>query len=165
MRYEDFKLAQKDTIKIATTNKFKGAESSFKFNFKTSQFSDAIAPTIHVLVYFNPDNSWMLLKDPTTLEHEQIHFNIAELYARKMRKSIDSLNNLQVNNLQIYTEIIEIWNKRYENFDTKFDQEIDDKIYYTGGKYLHLDNKKQKIWKLKIDRELKSLDNFNQNTK
>lgn len=70
----------------------------------------------------------MFLKDPTTLEHEQIHFNIAELYARKMRKSIDSINKLHVNNLQICDEIIENWNKRYENFDIKFDQEIDDKI-------------------------------------
>jgi predicted secreted Zn-dependent protease len=42
--------------------------------------------------YFDKDQSWMMVKNAYVLQHEQIHFNISELYARKIRKSADSLS-------------------------------------------------------------------------
>ncbi|MFC6267151.1 hypothetical protein [Frigoriflavimonas asaccharolytica] len=160
LKYEDFKVVQRDTIKIGNTGRFKGVLSEFKFKFNTSQTSYTTTPKIEVLVYFGPNKSWLLLKTETTLEHEQIHFNIAELYARKMRKSIDSLNNLNVYNFQIHTEKIDDWNKKYNDRNIKFDFEIDSRVYYLNGKFLSDKNRKQTPWKEKIDRELKTLEIF-----
>ncbi|MGK7394583.1 MAG: hypothetical protein ACNS62_08415 [Candidatus Cyclobacteriaceae bacterium M3_2C_046] len=46
---------------------------------------------LDVFATFNCDSSWVLPEkaDEITLQHEQIHFNIAELYARKIRKMVD----------------------------------------------------------------------------
>lgn len=161
LRFEDFKAVQKDTIQIGNTGRFKGAQSQLKFKFNTSQSSYTTTPKIEVLVYFNPNDSWMLIKDERTLEHEQIHFNIAELYARKMRKSIDSLSKLNVYDFQIYKDKIYDWNKKYDNCNILFDQEIDDRVYYLNGKFLsHKDKGQQKKWKEKVDVELKILEKF-----
>lgn len=161
LRLEDFKAVQKDTIQIGNTGRFKGAQSQLKFKFNTSQSSYTTTPKIEVLVYFNPNDSWMLIKDDRTLEHEQIHFNIAELYARKMRKSVDSLNMLNINDFQIYKDKINDWSKKYDNYDILFDQEIDDRVYYLNGKVLsHKDKGQQKFWKEKVDKEIKMLQNF-----
>ncbi len=159
LKFEDFKAVQKDTIKIENNGMILGAQSRFKFRFNTSQTSNT-TPKMEVFVYFDPKDSWMLLKTETTLEHEQIHFNIVELYARKMRKSIDSLRKLNVNNLQIYKDKVSDWNKKYDNYNILFDTEIDDKVYYLNGKFLSDKNPKQKIWKEKVDKELKILEKF-----
>ncbi len=43
--------------------------------------------------YFSPKNSWVKpeLKSDNLLRHEQLHFDIAELSARKIRKQMDEL--------------------------------------------------------------------------
>lgn len=164
LKFEDFKAVQKDTIKIGNTGRFKGAQSWFEYKFNTSQTSYTTTPKIEVLIYFDPKDSWMLLKDERTLEHEQIHFNIAELYARKMRKSIDSLNKLNVYNFQTYKDKIKDWNNKYNSYNILFDKEIDDRVYYLNGKFLsHKDKGQQKNWKEKVDKELKALEKFTQN--
>ena len=161
IKYEDFRAVQKDTIKIGNTTRFKGAESWFEYKFNTSQASYTSIPKIEVLVYFDPKYSWMLVKDVRTLEHEQIHFNIAELYARKMRKTIDSLNERNVTDFEIYKSKISDWNIKYNNYNILFDKEIDDKIYYLNGKFLsHKDKGQQKFWKEKVDKELIILKKF-----
>ncbi len=40
----------------------------------------------NISALFNKYESWMIVKSKDILEHEQIHFDIFELYARKMRK-------------------------------------------------------------------------------
>ncbi len=40
----------------------------------------------NITALFNRYDSWMIVKSKDILEHEQIHFDIFELYARKMRK-------------------------------------------------------------------------------
>ena len=164
LRYEDFKVVQKDTIKIANSGgRFKGAQSQLKFRFNTSQSSYTTTPKIEVSVYFLPNESWMLIKSETTLEHEQIHFNIAELFARKMRKSIDSLVKMNTYDFQAYKQIIANWNEKYGNYNVLYDKGIDDRVYYLNGKFLSDKNPKQKPWKEKVDKELKALDKYKLN--
>lgn len=42
----------------------------------------------HVLAKFYKTKSWLETNDINILKHEQLHFDIAELYAREMRKKI-----------------------------------------------------------------------------
>jgi hypothetical protein len=67
----------------------------------------------------------MLVKNAYVLQHEQIHFNISELYARKIRKSADSLARKNITNLNIYRNMVNIGNKKTKTND-QFDAENDD---------------------------------------
>lgn len=163
LKFEDFTALERDTIKVGNLGRFKGAQSELEFNFTTSQFSSNTVPEIQVFTAFDPNKSWMLLKTPITLEHEQIHFNIAELYARKMRKSIDSLRKLNTVDFQHYKDQINTWKKKYDNYDILFDKDIDARIYYVNGKFLSDKNPKQKIWKEKVEKELKMLSDYTKN--
>jgi hypothetical protein len=47
----------------------------------------------NITALFNKYESWMMVKSADILEHEQIHFDIFELFARKMRKHLlETLN-------------------------------------------------------------------------
>ncbi len=37
---------------------------------------------------FDESNSWMRLRSPEVLRHEQVHFNITEIYTRRLRHAI-----------------------------------------------------------------------------
>ncbi|SHF70265.1 hypothetical protein [Chryseobacterium vrystaatense] len=159
LKIEDFNIAKKDTIKIANTIKFKGAESKliYKYEFLPSTLTP---PQVGVKVFFDKHESWMLVRDGSTLEHEQIHFNIHEIFARKMRKSIDSLYDLNIRSLDIYMNKINDWTQKSRNYSQLFDKEIDDKIIFSNGKFLTHKNPRQKIWNTKVEKELKELEKY-----
>jgi hypothetical protein len=67
-------------------------------------------------------NSWVkdIGRNDTVLQHEQLHFDITELYARKLRQTIDELPETKVQwpTLQkIYTDINRDCNERQNNYD------------------------------------------------
>ena len=164
LRSEDFKVVQKDTIKIANSGgRFKGAQSELFYDYQILP-DNFNAPEVKIKVYFDKNNSWILFNDERTLEHEQIHFNIDELFARKMRKSIDSLKILNIKNINIYINILENYSNKNKIYSSLFDQEIDDKIFFLNGKFLsHKDKGQQKVWKEKVYKELKALDKYKLN--
>ena len=60
---------------------------SFDYNYK---WDGNGAITVKISLYFDKNISWKKAGEgltPELLKHEQIHFDIAELYARKMRKT------------------------------------------------------------------------------
>ena len=54
-------------------------------------FTDTLAE-YNITSEFSKQLSWMKLKDSNLLEHEQLHFDIYELYARKMRSIFYHIN-------------------------------------------------------------------------
>jgi predicted secreted Zn-dependent protease len=94
--------------------------------------------------YFHRDQSWMMVKNAYVLQHEQIHFNISELYARKIRKSADSLARKNVTNLQTYRNIVEHWEKKKQKANDQFDAENEDYFLVLAKKFFleKIQNKK-----------------------
>lgn len=98
-----------------------------------------IAPIIYVLdpstFYFNItpmfslNDSWMIVKSKDILEHEQIHFDIFELFARKMRKHlVETLReNYDYNtDLDLANEITPVFEQLYQqlnNMQFEFDKQ------------------------------------------
>jgi len=89
-----------------------------------------IAPIIYVLspntFYFNItpmfsfNDSWMIVKSSDILEHEQIHFDIFELFARKMRKHlVETLReNYDYNtDLDLVNEINPVFEQLYQQLN------------------------------------------------
>ena len=153
LKIQDFKADNKDTIKV-NRQQFLGAISAIRIEYSSFQRNKNSVPDFSVKTYFDPNESWMLLKNDYVLQHEQIHFDLTELYARKMRKSVESLRQKNVTNISIYRKKIQRWNAMKEKASNQFDADNQDYYIKIGQKILFQKNPKQEAWKKKVDREL-----------
>jgi len=158
LQIEDFRAIQKDTIKRG--NQFLGAMSSIKIQFRTIQKGKNKVPEISIKNYFDRNESWILVKDDYVLQHEQIHFDISELFTRKLRKSIESLQQKKVSNLEIYKKKLNHWNQISQQTNNAFDKENNDSYTLKNGTFILNKNPKQKEWKNKIENELNEMTEF-----
>lgn len=123
---------------------------SFGFSVKTTN-SKIDSFFTEVNSYFDPESSWYNKNraDAYILSHEQLHFDITELFARKLRKEI---SKLKVSN-QIKTEL----NALYKNNESelakmqyRYDLETD------HSKNLEI----QKKWQIYIKSEIDKLTKY-----
>ena len=153
LKIQDFKADNKDTIKV-NRQQFLGAISAIRIEYSSFQRNKNSVPDFSIKTYFDPNESWMLLKNDYVLQHEQIHFDLTELYARKMRKSVESLRQKNITNISIYRKKIQHWNVMKEKASNQFDTDNQDYYIKIGQKILFQKNPKQEAWKKKVDREL-----------
>lgn len=153
LKIQDFKADNKDTIKV-NRQQFLGAISAIRIEYSSFQRNKNSVPDFSIKTYFDPNESWMLLKNDYVLQHEQIHFDLTELYARKMRKSVESLRQKNVTNISIYRKKIQRWNAMKEKASNQFEADNQDYYIKIGQKILFQKNPKQEAWKKKVDREL-----------
>lgn len=153
LKIQDFKAENNDTTKV-NQQQFLGAISAIRIEYSSFQRNKNSVPNFSIKTYFDPNESWMLLKNDYVLQHEQIHFDLTELYARKMRKSVESLRQKNVTNISIYRKKIQRWNAMKEKASNQFDADNQDYYIKIGQKILFQKNPKQEAWKKKVDREL-----------
>lgn len=153
LKIQDFKADNKDTVKV-NRQQFLGAISAIRIEYSSFQRNKNSVPNFSIKTYFDPNESWMLLKNDYVLQHEQIHFDLTELYARKMRKSVESLRQKNITNISIYRKKIQHWNAMKEKASNQFDADNQDYYIKIGQKILFQKNPKQEAWKKKVDREL-----------
>ena len=158
LQIEDFRAIQNDTIKRG--NQFLGAMSYIKIQFRTLQKGKNTVPEISIKNYFDRNESWILVKEDYVLQHEQIHFDISELYTRKLRKSVESLQQKKVSNLEIYKKKLNYWNQMSQQTNKAFDKENNDSYTLKNGTFILNKNPKQKEWKNKIENELNEMTEF-----
>ena len=77
------------------------AETSCGIGVETSTVTSANTPKVYVFNTFQTYTSWVRAADSTAdvLEHEQCHWDICELYTRKMRQRF-AVASINVSNLQ-----------------------------------------------------------------
>ncbi|MBT1701841.1 DUF922 domain-containing protein [Chryseosolibacter indicus] len=103
-----------------------------------------------VIAYFDRNKSWATDKSLSLLAHEKLHFDIAELYARRIRKQIEELEKKNVNDIKTYNAAINLLLEESNEVDQKYDLET-----------LHgALSKKQTLWEKKIKGELQLLKMF-----
>ncbi|MBX2906871.1 MAG: hypothetical protein KF744_12585 [Taibaiella sp.] len=56
----------------------------------------------NIFAFFRKDKSWMKVNDTDLLFHEQMHFNIAEIYSRSVKKKLNLLANKKVDDSAVY---------------------------------------------------------------
>lgn len=106
----------------------------------------------HVGAYFLKDHSWCKSKSTNLLNHEQGHFDLAELYARKIRQKIQELQQSKVKDYRVYNKAIQVILDESTAVDRRYDRET------LNGSIL----KKQIEWDLGVHRELEALSRFRQ---
>ena len=82
-----------------------------------------------VYAHFYPKKSWYIEEegDSYILAHEQLHFDITELYARKFRKHISALkvsNNLKSQLRDIHERINNEWSVVQNRYDLESDNSV-----------------------------------------
>jgi hypothetical protein len=103
-----------------------------------------------VVAYFLRDHSWCKSKSVNLLNHEQGHFDLAELYARKTRQKIFQLQQSNTTDYRVYNKAIQVILDESNAMDELYDRET------LNGSIL----KKQIEWDLGIQREIQMLNGF-----
>ena len=136
--------------------------SDFKFNNPTGYGAatanqiliQLIGPNDSIYAFdvhpiFLCNESWSNDTSKALLAHEQIHFDIAELAARRIRRFLSEKIITEANYLELYNKIRSMIAFQYETND-RFDKE-------TGHGFL---NAQQIRWRKLIDSQLKALEKF-----
>ena len=105
---------------------------------------------LSVKANFYKYHSWSIEKTKELLKHEQLHFDIAELYARKMRKEFVKMQNKNESRFESY---LNCYNQLWKEC-RKLQQEYDFETNHGRLKEMNLK------WINKITNELEKLDNY-----
>jgi len=140
LTWEDFKGKAPNNARAAATT-----ASGISYQFSTSGSNGEIELDYLVSTFFYPNKSWYQpsLCDSLILSHEQLHFDISELYARKMRNRLASSSftqNVKAEVKQIYKEVLE----ELEEFQNLYDDQTN----------FSRDLEQQLIWNNKIEEAL-----------
>jgi len=88
----------------------------------------------HITCYFNKEKSWGLMKTDYILAHEQGHFDITEIFARRLN---EALENYQFNKRtykkdigQIYQAIVSEKEEYQKTYDSETDHSRNRKLQY-----------------------------------
>jgi hypothetical protein len=94
LTWEDFKgIPLEKTLFHANTN------TGLAYSWGLKGTAQKMELTYKVATYFYPEQSWVQVtsKNDHLLKHEQLHFDISELHARKLRKILANVDASKVN--------------------------------------------------------------------
>ena len=119
--------------------------SGITYRYSAEEVSGVLEVKFKVSAFFYPKKSWYRpsLCDSVTLGHEQLHFNISELYARKLKKRLEAStfsSNLKAEVAAIYKQVLQELNA----FQNAYDSETN----------FSRDRQAQNLWQDKITLEL-----------
>ena len=149
LTWKDFEGASKDTLNHKNHKVAAISVVSIKYDFDFDEQKRVVAS---VIAYFNKSKSWTR-KVSGTLPHEQLHFDVAEIYARKFRKQLRNKRFLSkkigVEAGELYINIM----KEYNSYQHLYDSLTENNNNTT----------QQKAWAIKIAEELKALEKYKEN--
>ncbi|NER12241.1 DUF922 domain-containing protein [Leptobacterium flavescens] len=134
-----------DTDAAATT------ASGISYKLSAGITGDKVNLKCEVKTYFYPQSSWYKkeLSDSIVLSHEQLHFDITELHARKLRKRIEEGSftaDVKAEVRAIYAEVNDALRLKQRAYDNATD--------------FSRDHPKQREWGILIKKELSEFENY-----
>ncbi|PKD18379.1 hypothetical protein APR41_04305 [Salegentibacter salinarum] len=146
LTWEDFKASPKKHLPYkANTN------SGLSFSWNATESSGGIKLNYEVGSNFYPNRSWVkeIEEVDYLLAHEQLHFDITELHARKLRKALQNYEpggKIKKELDSIYSET----EKQRRQMQMQFDKETNHSIYKEA----------EFKWRVFIKKELDKLSEF-----
>ena len=144
LKWSDFKANKKPMRGFAV------AASTCGFGYEGLISNDNISIKVYVRFYLNESWHDKQFDYPDVLAHEQLHFDICELFGRLLYKEVVRLRSrgqLTENSLEIvYDDLIE----QYDMFQDRYDEETDHSTIAS----------KQREWNTKIRLELQRLSDY-----
>lgn len=139
-----------DSTTKLTWKNFKGAipldadaaattASGISYKYAANLLHHEVKIDAEVTAFFYPNESWYKPNecDDYILEHEQLHFDIAELFARKMRIRLNNTSfsdNVKAEIRNIYNEILQELSDLQEQYDleTNFSRNRDAQLRWNA---------------------------------
>ena len=142
LAWDDFKsVPDNNSSNAALTS----STLSFKYNYDSEKgFSYTIA------CLFEKNSSWGKVKTDYILSHEQGHFDIAEICARKLNKTVKAWS---LNPATAQKEIPAVYQQTMKDLEAMQNQ-------YDSETNFSRDKEEQAAWKLKINNELQQLKGY-----
>lgn len=121
LSWSNFKGKPPESTRIAATT-----ASGISYRYKTRSSGRRYLLDFEVDTYFYPNKSWYhaAVCDANVLSHEQLHFDISELFAREFRRRLNSRTfseNVKAEVRAMFRQI----NKELSEFQNRYDQETD----------------------------------------
>ena len=149
---DDYKLTWNDFKAKPRKSHYASAMSDVTFSVSIKSEGNKLYVVIQPS--FDPKGSWVKKDDKTEylLNHEQIHFDIYELNARKFRKELQSKKLTTVNAQSVVNRLI----KKYSELNVKIQERYDSETDHS------LKKEKQEKWNEKIALELEKLKDYSE---
>lgn len=141
-----------DDFKGKPAKRFAVASTNYDIK-KTIESLGTDSSLVEIKAVFFCNKSWKKKAwiDETVLKHEQKHFDIVELYARQLRKLIDSQSYRSVSDLKTKSDsLYAVIDKAMDVYQDEYDEE-------TEGS---MNGDQQRLWNVKIDDQITALDNY-----
>lgn len=153
---QDQKLEWRDFTGVLDPNIFGNALTSYKIEIVPENVlvdaEDNIQgyENLTVVAKFYKDKSWTISQNENLLAHEQLHFDIAEVYSRMLRKKFSELKRMKEKRFSVYASAYEVLWQECRQYQKKYDSE-------TKNGVLKVENN---MWIHKIKQEILELDGF-----
>jgi len=172
LSWNDFKNVNRSNL---NSPHFAEGEVSIEYNLKNLTVDEI--PELNVVACFYKKKSWSVSTSKETLLHEQLHFDITEIFARKIRRAFSVLKAKNILDIQEYYNVYNEFFDEMESYQKKYDNETiflrvkvkekADKTEYEviTDEYFNKENSKLhsfglKKWKNKVEKELKVLEEY-----
>lgn len=103
------------------------------------------AAQVRIETYFDCHNSYFKGSSVTTLAHEQGHFDLSEIYARRLtkllREQVTDTKDFELRHETLYRQLMTEWQTRQDQYDSE----------------IYADRSKQAGWLTRIEQELQTL--------
>ncbi len=126
----------------------KMAVSSVKIVVESNEYYEGDIPSFSVKSYFNKKKSWTVTNSKKSLLHERLHFDITEVYSRRIRCQLKALEKAKEIDVNRYKETYRKLLKEHGEVQKKYDSEV----------YFNKD--KQQEWIDSITKQLEELKEF-----
>ncbi len=127
---------------------FVKAMTAYQILIKSAARYEDETPYYDVKNVFVKSDSWTKTSSEKTLVHEQLHFDISEVYARKVRKAFEKLYQDSITDTSIYRKLFKELDEECFEIQQEYDREA------------HFNNKKQQEWEICVAKELKELKEY-----
>lgn len=147
--WTDFKFIEYDSLK--KTEFYTGQKAASAVGIIPSVISIDPIPTYTFVTYFSKVSSYTA--DTISIEllkHEQLHFDIEEVFCRKLRKGVKLLNSNKETEQLKYIELAKFIYKEAVECQNQYDEETQNALIV----------EKQQEWNKKIAKELEELKEY-----
>ena len=121
LQWSDFRAKPKTRTQVAAVT-----ASGISYAFSSHERNGFVEIDYSVVTHFYPDRSWYRPEaaNPIILAHEQLHFDIAELFARKMRLAMSNTRFSRAAKKEV-RRIYDQTLRELTDFQARYDRETD----------------------------------------
>jgi len=144
LQWSDFKAQPQESSPVAAIT-----ASGIAYRFSAMENNGKMEVDCSIEAFFYPESSWYKPEtaNEIILSHEQLHFDISELFTRKMRARVAGYSfsaNVKVEMNRIYEQILKemrIFQKRYDE-ETNFSRNVEKQLEWNKqiGSDLNMSN-------------------------